>query len=114
MAENRICLLLFLDRELAAVENIAAASQRSIQHIGDLLVVQKAYWNQGLGQILVENSQAHSEPVILRKLSLECQVRNNSSSSTCIKIGFLRSKGFAKLVELVQRRVLRCLPYGKL
>ena len=50
MAENRICLLLFLDQELAALLNITAASQRSIQHIGDVfIVVQKAYWNQGLG-----------------------------------------------------------------
>ena len=36
MAENRICLLLFLDQELAALLNITAASQRSIQHIGCL------------------------------------------------------------------------------
>jgi len=54
MADNRICLLLFLDQELAALLNITAASQRSIQHIGDVfIVVQKAYWNQGLGQIKV-------------------------------------------------------------
>lgn len=46
MADNRICLLLFLDQELAALLNITAASQRSIQHIGDVfIVVQKAYWN---------------------------------------------------------------------
>ena len=33
MAENRICLLLFLDQELAASLNITAASQRSVRHI---------------------------------------------------------------------------------
>ena len=58
MADNRICLLLFLDQELAALLNITAASQRSIQHIGDVfIVVQKAigikdldrsYWKKGL------------------------------------------------------------------
>ena len=39
MADNRICLLLFLDQELAALLNITAASQRSIQHIGDVFIV---------------------------------------------------------------------------
>ncbi len=39
MAENRICLLLFLDQELAALLNITAASQRSIRHIGDVFIV---------------------------------------------------------------------------
>ena len=49
MSDNRICLLLFLDQELVALLNITAASKRSTQHIGDVfIVVQKAYWNQGL------------------------------------------------------------------
>ena len=39
MAENRICLLLFLDQELAALLNITATSQRSIRHIGDVFIV---------------------------------------------------------------------------
>ena len=39
MAENRICLLLFLDQELAALLNITAAFQRSIRHIGDVFIV---------------------------------------------------------------------------
>ena len=75
---NRICLLLFLDQELAALLNITAASQRSIRHIGDVfIVVRKAYWNQGLGQILLEEGieWAHSTGV-LRKLVLNVQVRN--------------------------------------
>ena len=49
-----------------------------IQHIGDVfIVVQKAYWNQGLGQILLEEGLewAHSTG-LLRKLVLNVQVRN--------------------------------------
>lgn len=83
MAENRICLLLFLDQELAA-------SQRYIQHIGDVfIVVQKAYWNQGLGQILLEEGieWAHSTGV-LRKLVLNVQVRNERAVHLYKKLGF--------------------------
>ena len=85
MAENRICLLLFLDQELAALLNITAASQRSIRHIGDVfIVVQKAYWNQGLGQILLEEGieWAHSTGV-LRKL-----VFNERAVHLYKKLGF--------------------------
>ena len=90
MAENRICLLLFLDQELAALLNITAASQRSIRHIGDVfIVVQKAYWNQGLGQILLEEGieWAHSTGV-LRKLVLNVQVRNERAVHLYKKLGF--------------------------
>ena len=74
MSDNRICLLLFLDQELAALLNITAASQRSIRHIGDVfIVVQKAYWNQGLGQILLEEGieWAHLDGYS-SETSLEC------------------------------------------
>ncbi len=90
MAENRICLLLFLDQELAALLNITAASQRSVRHIGDVfIVVQKAYWNQGLGQILLEEGieWAHSTGV-LRKLVLNVQVRNKRAVHLYKKLGF--------------------------
>lgn len=54
-ADNRICLLLFLDQQLVGLLNITAAPQRSVRHIGEVfIVIQKSYWNQGLGQILLE------------------------------------------------------------
>ena len=69
MADNRICLLLFLDQELAALLNITAAFQRSIRHIGDVfIVVQKAYWNQGLGQILILTIQLSSWLLLVLRL----------------------------------------------
>ena len=90
MPENRICLLLFLDQELAALLNITAASQRSVRHIGDVfIVVRKTYWNQGLGQILLEEGieWAHSTGV-LRKLVLNVQVRNERAVHLYKKLGF--------------------------
>ena len=114
MADNRICLLLFLDQELVALLNITAASKRSTQHIGDVfIVVQKAYWNQGLGQILLEEGieWAHSTG-ILRKLVLNVQVRNERAVHLYKKLGF--EIEVAKLVELVQlKENSRCLPYGE-
>ena len=90
MADNRICLLLFLDQELVALLNITATSKRSTQHIGDIfIVVRKAYWNQGIGQILLEEGieWAHSTG-ILRKLVLNVQVRNERAVHLYKKLGF--------------------------
>ena len=66
-----------------------------------LLWFKKAYWNQGLGQILLEEGieWAHSTGV-LRKLVLNVQVRNERAVHLYKKLG-LRSM-VAKLVELVQ------------
>ena len=89
-ADMEHCLLLFLDQELAALLNITAASQRSVRHIGDVfIVVRKAYWNQGLGQILLEEGieWAHSTGV-LRKLVLNVQVRNERAVHLYKKLGF--------------------------
>ena len=53
------------------------------------IVVQKAYWNQGLGQILLEEGieWAHSTGV-LRKLVLNVQVRNERAVHLYKKLGF--------------------------
>lgn len=89
-AVNRICLLLFVDQTLAGLLNITAAPQRSVQHIGDVfIVIQRAYWNQGFGQILLEEGieWAHSTG-ILRKLVLNVQVRNERAVHLYKKLGF--------------------------
>lgn len=36
-ADNRICLLLFLDQQLVGLLNITAAPQRSVRHIGEVV-----------------------------------------------------------------------------
>ena len=67
-----------------------------------LLWFKKAYWNQGLGQILLEEGieWAHSTGV-LRKLVLNVQVpRNERAVHLYKKLGF--EIEVAKLVELVQ------------
>lgn len=55
-ADNRICLLLFLDQQLVGLLNITAAPQRSVRHIGEVFIViqkfigikglDKSYWKK--------------------------------------------------------------------
>ena len=89
-ADNRICLLLFLDQQLVGLLNITAAPQRSVRHIGEVfIVIQKSYWNQGLGQILLEEGVEWARSTgILRKLVLTVQVRNKRAVHVYQKLGF--------------------------
>lgn len=70
--------------------NITAASQRSVRHIGEVfIVIQKSYWNQGLGQILLEEGVEWARSTgILRKLVLTVQVRNKRAVHVYQKLGF--------------------------
>ena len=76
--DNQLCLLLYLGEDLVGVLNIAADQNRALRHIGDLfIVVRKAYWNKGLGRILLEEGIVWAEGTnLLRKLDLSVQVRN--------------------------------------
>ena len=70
--DNQLCLLLYLGEDLVGVLNIAADQNRALRHIGDVfIVVRKAYWNKGLGRILLEEGIAWAEGTnLLRKLDL--------------------------------------------
>lgn len=61
--DNQLCLLLYLGEDLVGVLNIAADQNRALRHIGDVfIVVRKAYWNKGLGRILLEE-ESHGQKV---------------------------------------------------
>ncbi|MBZ2153302.1 GNAT family N-acetyltransferase [Streptococcus australis] len=100
--DNQLCLLLYLGEDLVGVLNIAADQNRALRHIGDVfIVVRKAYWNKGLGRILLEEGIAWAEGTnLLRKLDLSVQVRNERAIHLYQTLGFeiegLRKRGVYK------------------
>ena len=100
--DNQLCLLLYLGEDLVGVLNIAADQNRALRHIGDLfIVVRKAYWNKGLGRILLEEGIAWAEGSnLLRKLDLSVQIRNERAIHLYQTLGFeiegLRKRGVYK------------------
>ena len=56
-SENQLYLLALLDDEIAGLVSITADFHERIRHIGEVfIVVKKAFWNQGLGRILLEEA----------------------------------------------------------
>ncbi len=56
-SENQLYLLALLDDEIAGLVSITADFHERIRHIGQVfIVVKKAFWNQGLGRILLEEA----------------------------------------------------------
>ena len=100
--DNQLCLLLYLGEDLVGVLNMAAYQKRALRRIGEVfIVVRKAYWNKGLGRILLEEGIAWAEGTnLLRKLDLSVQVRNERAVHLYQTLGFeiegLRKRGVYK------------------
>ena len=101
-SDNQITLLAFLNDKIAGIVNITADQRKRVRHIGDLfIVVRKAYWNKGLGRILLEEGIVWAEGTnLLRKLDLSVQVRNERAIHLYQTLGFeiegLRKRGVYK------------------
>ena len=82
-SDNQITLLALLNHEIAGVLNITAEQRIRIRHIGDIfLVIQRKFWNHGLGSILLEEG-------VLRRLQLSVQKRNEAAIHLYSKFGFV-------------------------
>ena len=90
-SDNQITLLAFLNDEIAGLINITADQRKRVRHIGDLfIVIGKRYWNNGLGNLLLEEviewAQASG---VLRRLQLTVQTRNLAAVHLYQKHGFV-------------------------
>ena len=90
-SDNQITLLAFLNDKIAGIVNITADQRKRVRHIGDLfIVIGKRYWNNGLGNLLLEEviewAQASG---ILRRLQLTVQTRNQAAVHLYQKHGFI-------------------------
>lgn len=91
VSNNQLYLLAFLDEELVGVLSITADQHKRVRHIGDVfLVVKKAYHNQGLGRILLEEGIAWAEGSgIIKRLQLSVQQVNQAALHLYMELGFL-------------------------
>ena len=89
-SENQLYLLALLDDEIAGLVSITADFHERIRHIGQVfIVVKKAFWNRGLGRILLEEALDWAENnSILRRLELTVQVRNEWAVHLYKELGF--------------------------
>ena len=88
---NQLYLVAFLDEEVAGVLSITADYRERLAHIGDLfMVVKRAYWNHGLGRILLEEAISWASSIgVLRRLQLTVQVRNQAAVHLYQSVGFV-------------------------
>ena len=88
--DNQITLLAFLNDKIAGIVNITADQRKRVRHIGDLfIVIGKKYWNNGLGNLLLEEVVEWAQASgILRRLQLTVQTRNQAAVHLYQKYGF--------------------------
>ena len=88
--ENQLYLLALLNGEIAGLVSITADFHERIRHIGQVfVVVKKAFWNQGLGRILLEEALTWAEDSQdIRRLELSVQVRNERAVYLYKDLGF--------------------------
>ena len=89
-SSNQLYLLLLLEGDIVGLLCISADQRYRVSHIGDLfMVVKKAYWNQGLASILMEEALFWAkEASPLLRLQLSVQVRNQAALALYQKFGF--------------------------
>ena len=90
VSTNQLYLLALLDGEIAGLVSITADFHERIRYIGQVfVVVKKAFWNQGLGRILLEEALAWAEDSQdIRRLELSVQVRNERAVHLYKDLGF--------------------------
>ena len=83
--------ILMTESEIAGVLNIMAEQRIRIRHIGDIfLVIQRKFWNHGLGSILLEEGIEWAKTSgVLRRLQLSVQKRNEAAIHLYSKFGFV-------------------------
>ena len=88
--DNQITLLALLNDEIAGILNIPADQRSRVRHIGDLfIVIEKRYWNNGLGSFLLEEAIEWAQASgVLRRLQLTVQTRNQAAVHLYQKMGF--------------------------
>ena len=83
--------ILMTESEIAGVLNITPAQRIRIRHIGDIfLVIQRKFWNHGVGSILLEEGIEWAKTSgVLRRLQLSVQKRNEAAIHLYSKFGFV-------------------------
>ncbi|WP_049508686.1 GNAT family N-acetyltransferase [Streptococcus anginosus] len=79
-----------LDDAIAGLVSITADFHERIRHIGQVfIVVKRAFWNQGLGKLLLEEAIDWAENSgVIRRLELTVQVRNERAVHLYQAFGF--------------------------
>lgn len=79
-----------LDDAIAGLVSITADFHERIRHIGQVfIVVKRAFWNQGLGKLLLEEAIDWVENSgVIRRLELTVQVRNERAVHLYQAFGF--------------------------
>ncbi|MGT2926796.1 GNAT family N-acetyltransferase [Streptococcus cuniculipharyngis] len=88
---NQVCLLAKVADEVIGVLNVTSDFHERIKHIGDIFIgIRKDYWNQGIGQILMEEAIIWAEKSgVIRRLELTVQKRNQRAVHVYEKFGFV-------------------------
>ena len=115
-SDNQITLLAFLNDKIAGIVNITADQRKRVRHIGDLfIVIGKKYWNNGLGNLLLEEviewAQASG---ILRRLQLTVQTRNQAAVHLYQKHGFVIEGRQERGAYIEERKFIDVYLMGKL
>ncbi|AGU82808.1 GNAT family N-acetyltransferase [Streptococcus anginosus] len=89
-SDNQIYLIALLDDAIAGLVSITADFHERIRHIGQVfIVVKRAFWNQGLGKLLLEEAIDWAENSgVIRRLELTVQARNERAVHLYQTFGF--------------------------
>jgi len=105
-SDNQITLLALLNDEIAGVLNITAEQRIRIRHIGDIfLVIQRKFWNHGLGSILLEEG-------ISASFAAQCTKAQRGSYPPLFKIWICYRRLTRKRSLFKRRDIFRRLPDG--
>lgn len=91
-SENQIYLLATIEKEIVAILNFSARNRPRIRHSGELsMVIQKKYWDLGIGSILVDTLiQWARSTHIIKKINLRVRIDNQRAIHLYVKKGFVK------------------------
>lgn len=103
-SDNQIYLIVLLDNEITGLVSITADFHERIRHIGQVfIVVKRAFWDQGLGKLLLEEAINWAENSgVIRRLELTVQARNERAVHLYQAFGF-EIEGVQKEEPILQK-----------
>lgn len=115
LSDNQLYLLAILGNEIAGVLSITADQHERVKHIGDVfIVVQKKFWRQGLGQVLLEEGIGWANySQTIKRLQLSVQRRNKPAIRLYKKLGF-QLEGIQERGAFVENQFVDVYLMGKM
>jgi RimJ/RimL family protein N-acetyltransferase len=113
--DNSIMLVALIDGDIVALISFSGGERKRMRHIGEFgITVRKAYWNLGVGSVLLEYLIHWAKSTsIIRKIDLRVRTDNENGIKLYEKYGF-QEEGIIKRHFYINEKFYNCFQMGLL